>query len=70
MPQIILSETPGPPGNCLHAQHVPVFNAEACRSLTGEQVREKYPMFHGECQACHVRVKIWASIEHLQALGD
>ena len=72
---IVLSETwprEGQPINreCLHAQHTPAFSIEACRYLSREQIREKYPAFNSTCASCGQKCRIWASLEHLQALGS
>ena len=71
---IVLSETwprEGQPINraCLHVQHTPAFDAQACRYMVPEQVREKYPAFNATCTSCGQKCRIWASIEHLRALG-
>ena len=72
---MVIMETWAKPGEalnrqCLHLQHTPVFNAEACRSLPPEQVKEKYPRFDSTCTTCGQQCRIWAHLDHMKALGD
>ena len=69
MPPIIVGETSGRDIRCEHAQHVPAFDAEACRYLSPEQVRGQYPRYQGVCTACHARIILYASLEHFFAGG-
>jgi len=44
------------------------YNPEACRYLSVDQIREKYPSFSGICPSCRQPVRVWASLAHFQAL--
>lgn len=52
---------------CDHRPHIPVFQADACRSLPVEQVRAKYPRYEGTCSVCRQSIIVYASLEHLTA---
>lgn len=68
-PRFVITEltlTPGTPPDlsCPHTPHIPKFDAEACRWLAPEQVREKYPRYNARCTACGQQAIIYASLQH------
>lgn len=67
MADIVIAETSGSYTPCQHVVHIPVFNAEACRYFSSEQVREKYPRFDGICTLCNHRCIIYANLTHAKA---
>jgi hypothetical protein len=66
---IVVSETKGTPPTCPHFGHVPRFNAEACAKLPPEKRAAAYPPYQGRCHACGQQVCIYASQEHIRAIG-
>ena len=67
MTTIIVGETFARDVTCEHQAHTPAFDAQACRYLSPEQVREQYPRYEGTCTACHARIILYASLEHFHA---
>ena len=72
---MVIMETWAKPGEvlnrqCLHLEHMPLFNAEACRTLSPAQVKEQYPRFDATCATCGQQCRIWADMDHVKALGD
>lgn len=68
-PQFIICELLLQPGaqralSCLHAQHIPRFDAKACKRLSTEQAQKDFPRFEGKCLSCGQEVRIYASLEH------
>lgn len=55
---------------CTHAPHQPRFEPEACRYQSPEWVRERYPRYDSVCSVCKQKVRLWANIAHMQALGE
>lgn len=73
-PTIIICELLLQPGaqrdlSCLHAQHIPRFDAKACERLSAEQARKDFPRFEGKCLSCGQEVRIYASLEHVKRIG-
>jgi hypothetical protein len=56
--------------NCTHAPHIPVFNPDAAKYWSAEQVRKNYPRYDSVCSLCKQRVILYASMDHLIAGGD
>ena len=56
--------------DCAHAPHQPLFSLDACRYQSTEWVRAHYPSYQSLCSVCHQRVRLWASIAHMRALGE
>jgi hypothetical protein len=55
---------------CEHTPHQPRFEPEACKYQSPEWVRQRYPRYDSICSVCKQRVRLWASIAHMQALGE
>lgn len=67
--RIVVGETKAASTSCEHVQHTPVFNAEACRFLSPEQVRARYPRYEGMCQTCTLIIRMYADLAHFIAGG-
>src|SRR5262249_44626528 len=63
---------PGKPFNydCDHRQHQPTVDPVGARYCTVEQVRAQWPCYQGTCSTCGQTIRLWASVDHLIALGD
>lgn len=55
---------------CTHPVYAPRFDASACQYLPASAVAEKYPRVSALCNACGQQVRMWASLAHMQALGE
>lgn len=54
---------------CAHPRCQPDFDSEAAKSMTPDQVKQKYPRFYGQCPDCKAHLSVYASFEHYIA-GD
>jgi hypothetical protein len=50
-------------------EHWPKFDYAAARGLSAEEVRRRWPRFHGKCRQCGFNGIAYASFQH-QLAGD
>ena len=55
---------------CSHSIHVPKYEPETCKYQSPEWIREHYPAYQSICSMCKQRIRLWASIAHMRALGE
>lgn len=58
-----------PGGACEHPCVVPDFDERAAEGMTSDQVRERWPRYHGRCPDCGFYGALYASFKHYLA-GD
>lgn len=56
-------------GACQHPNVTVLFDYEASKGLSAEEVRKRWPRFHGRCPDCEYYGVIYASREHMYS-GD
>lgn len=66
-----LSDPPDPPepAGCKHPKTVPAFDEKAAKGLSAEEVRRRWPRFHGECPDCGASVIGYAVVAPFDPTG-
>ncbi len=55
--------------SCTHKSVMPEYDEEAAKGLSAEEIRKRWPRFHGRCPDCNQMVILYACVDQY-IMGD